>query len=149
MTTAALISVPTAPRHRWLRSVGAVVGGLAANAVLASATDMLLVATAVFPPLRDFGNATVFSDSMLALALAYRTLYGVLGCYITARLAPVRPMAHAVALGCVGTVIGVVGAAATWDAWTHWYSLAIIAVTLPSSWLGARLYLSKIILKTM
>jgi hypothetical protein len=25
--------------------------------------------------------------------------------------------------------------------WTHWYSLAIIAVTLPSSWLGARVFL--------
>ena len=106
---------------------------------------MLLVATAVFPPLREFGNPAVFSGSMLALALAYRTLYGVLGCYITARLAPARPMAHAVALGCIGIVIGVVGATATWDAWTHWYSLAIIAVTLPSSWLGARLYLAKTI----
>jgi hypothetical protein len=27
----------------------------------------------------------------------------------------------------------------TWDAWRSWYSLAIIAVTLPSGWLGARL----------
>jgi hypothetical protein len=29
-------------------------------------------------------------------------------------------------------------AAATWETWTSWYSLAIIAVTLPSGWLGAR-----------
>ena len=145
MTTAALISALTATPHSRLRSAGAVLAGLATNAVLASATDMLLVATAVFPSLRDFGNPASFSDSMLALALAYRTLYGVLGCYITARLAPVRPMAHAVALGCVGIVIGVVGAAATWDTWTHWYSLAIIAVTLPSSWLGARIRLAKTI----
>jgi hypothetical protein len=28
---------------------------------------------------------------------------------------------------------------ALWGTWTSWYSLAIIAVTLPSAWLGARI----------
>jgi hypothetical protein len=55
------------------------------------------------------------------------------------RLAARRPMAHSLALGGIGFVIGVVGAVATWGTWTSWYSLAIIAVTLPSAWLGARL----------
>jgi hypothetical protein len=34
------------------------------------------------------------------------------------------------------------GAVATWGAWTSWYSLAIITVTLPSAWLGGRLSLT-------
>jgi hypothetical protein len=38
-----------------------------------------------------------------------------------------------------GSVIGIVGAVATWGTWTSWYSLAIIAVTLPSAWLGTRI----------
>jgi hypothetical protein len=48
-------------------------------------------------------------------------------------------MAHSLVLGSIGFVIGTVGAIVTWGTWTSWYSLAIIAVTLPSAWLGARL----------
>jgi hypothetical protein len=119
-----------------LRSVAAVLAGLIVNAVLATATDLLLVAIGVFPPLSEFGQ---FTDPLLLLALTYRTLYGVLGCYLTARLAPSRPMVHSMALGVIGLTIGVIGAAATWNTWASWYSIAIIAVTLPSAWLGARI----------
>lgn len=143
MNTAASIAAIPAVRPRWYRSVGAVLAGLLVNAFFSSATDMLLVALGVFPPLRDFGNPAAYSDSLLLLALIYRTVFGVLGCYVTARLAASRPMAHALALGGIGVVIGTLGAIAAWDAWTHWYSLAIIAVALPSSWLGARIYLAR------
>lgn len=139
MTTATMSSAGMAGRTSWYHSVGAVLAGLIVNAVLSSATDLLLVAAGVFPPLSEFGHPAYFSDSLLLLALLYRTFYGVLGCYLTARLAPRRPMAHAMALGGIGLVIGVIGAAATWQTWTSWYSLAIIAVTLPSAWLGARI----------
>jgi hypothetical protein len=46
-------------------------------------------------------------------------------------------MAHSLALAGIGFAIGVAGAIATWGIWQSWYSLAIIAVTLPSGWLGA------------
>jgi hypothetical protein len=143
MNTAPSISAIPTGRPRGYRSVGAVLAGLLVNALLSSATDMLLVAIGVFPPLREFGNPAAYNDSLLLLALIYRTLFGVLGCYVTARLAGSRPIAHALALGGIGVLIGTLGAMATWDAWTHWYSLAIIAVTLPSSWLGARIYLAR------
>ena len=67
------------------------------------------------------------------------SVFGVLGCYLTARLAPTRPMTHSITLGGIGFVIGVIGAVVTWGTWTSWYSLAIIALTLPSAWLGGRL----------
>ena len=143
MTTAASMSDIATARPHWPRSVGAVLAGLFVNAFLASATDMLLVAIGVFPPLREFGNPAAYSDSLLLLALIYRTLFGVLGCYVTARLATSRPMAHSLVLGGIGVLIGTLGAIASWQTWTHWYSLAIIAVTLPSSWLGARIYLAR------
>jgi hypothetical protein len=142
MSTAAW-SLTALPLSRWSRSVGAITAGLLSNALISTATDMLLVLVGVFPPLSDFGNPTAYSDSLLLLALVYRTMFGVLGCYVTARLAPARPMAHSIVLGCCGTVIGVMGAVVTWHAWPHWYSLAIIAVTLPSSWLGARIVQSR------
>jgi hypothetical protein len=127
----------------WLRSIGAVLAGLIANAVLSTATDLLLVASGVFPPLSEFGHPASFSNSLLLLALVYRTIYGVFGCYLTARLAPRNPMAHSIALGCIGLVIGVAGAIATWGEWASWYSLAIIAVVLPSSWFGASIFLKR------
>ena len=139
MTAAAIASTKAAGRSPWRRSVLAVFAGLIANVILSTATDLLLVVAGVFPPLSEFGNPEVFSDSLLLLALGYRTVFGVLGCYVTARLAPKRPMAHSLALGTIGFAIGVIGAVATWDTWTSWYSLAIIAVTLPSAWLGARI----------
>jgi hypothetical protein len=137
--TAAALNAPKAARSTVWRSVLAVLAGLVVNALLSTATDLLLVATGVFPPLADFGRPELFSDSMLMLALAYRTAFGVLGCWLTARLAPTRPMAHSLSLGTIGFAIGVIGAIAAWGAWTSWYSLAIIAVTLPSAWLGARI----------
>ncbi|GFE85764.1 hypothetical protein [Steroidobacter agaridevorans] len=143
MNSATSIYAMPVIRPRWYRSVGAVLAGLLLNAFLSSGTDLLLVALGVFPPLRDFGNPAAHSDSLLLLALIYRTGFGVLGCYVTARLAGSRPMAHALALGGIGVLIGTLGAIATWQAWTHWYQLAIIAVTLPSSWLGARIYLAR------
>lgn len=141
MNTATLPAAAPVARARWYRSLGAVVAGLLVNVFLSSATDLLLVAAGIFPPLSEFGNPAAYSDSLLLLALMYRTVFGVLGCYITARLAPTRPMGHALALGGIGVVVGILGAVATWDAWTHWYSLAIIAVVLPSAWLGASLRL--------
>jgi len=137
MTAAALSLKST--RAPWRRSVLAVLAGLFANVILSTATDFALVAVGVFPPLSEFGNPAAYSNSMLLLALAYRTVFGVFGCYLTARLAPRRPMAHSLTLGGIGFVIGTIGAVATWAEWTHWYSLAIIATTLPAAWLGARL----------
>jgi hypothetical protein len=139
MTTIALAAAPPATRSPRRRSVLAAIAGLLANAALSTLTDLILVATGVFPPLSEFGHPQSFSDSLLLMALVYRTIYGVLGCYLTARLAPHRPMTHSLALGTIGFAIGVVGAIATWGTWTSWYSLAIIAVTLPSAWLGARI----------
>lgn len=137
MNTIALI--PSRPR-RVARSVGAVLAGLVLNAVLATATDMLFIAVGVFPPLSEYGHANSFTDSMLALALVYRTLYGVLGCYVTAWLASGRPMLHSLVLGGVGFAIGVVGAIAMWGVSATWYSLAIIAVSVPCAWVGGRWY---------
>jgi len=148
MTIVAVTPVETAARSPWYRSALAVFAGLAANAVLSSATDLLLVAVGVFPPLSEFGHPDSFSNSLLLLALLYRTFYGVLGCYLTARLAPQRPMAHSLALGAIGFVISLIGAVATWETWTSWYSLAIIAVTLPSAWLGARSHYGVVSVRT-
>jgi len=77
-----------------LTSIGAVLAGFVAVFVLSLGTDVVLHATGVFPP---WGQP--MSDVLLLLATVYRTVYGVAGSYITARLAPDRPMGHALVLG--------------------------------------------------
>jgi surface polysaccharide O-acyltransferase-like enzyme len=124
--------------RRTLRSIGAVLAGLLAIIILSSATDMALHATGIFPP---FGQP--MADGLFLLATAYRIVYGVAGSYLAARLAPNRPMQHALALGVVGLAISIAGAAATWNAGPtfgpKWYPLAVIAIALPCAWAGGKL----------
>jgi len=68
------------PRYLILRRIGAVLAGLLAIFVLSLGTDALLHAAGVFPPL---GQS--MSNQLFLLATAYRVVYAVLGCYITAR----------------------------------------------------------------
>jgi hypothetical protein len=121
-----------------LRRIGAVVAGLLAIVVLSTATDMVLHATGVFPPAGQPMDGALF-----LLATAYRIVYGIAGCYIAARLAPDRPMQHALVLGAVGVVISIAGAAATWNRGPEfgpkWYPLAVIAIALPCAWAGGKL----------
>ena len=123
-----------APR-RTLRSVGAVFAGLLTIVVLSSAADAALHATGVYPPFPER-----MADGLFALATAYRIVFGVAGCWLTARLAPARPMQHALVLGGIGTVLSVAGAAAMWAYGPAWYGLAIIAISIPCAWAGARLH---------
>jgi hypothetical protein len=99
------------PPRRILRSVGAVLAGFFATFILSIATDVVLHAIGVFP-----ASGQPMSNALFALATAYRTIYTVAGGYITARLAPDRPMAHVWALAIIGLVAALAGTMATWSA---------------------------------
>lgn len=116
-----------------IKSIGAVLAGFITVALLSVATDALLETVGVFPPVSSTG---LFVTWMLALALIYRSIYTVLGGYITARMAPQNPKRHVLALALLGFVAGVAGAVAGWDLSQHWYPVAL-AVTGPLFvWLG-------------
>lgn len=131
-------SIPTATQPRIGRRVGAVLAGLIVVVLLSHATDAVLHATGVFPA---YGQ--VMSDGLFVLALIYRSLFGVLGGYVTARLAPARPRAHAIVLGSIGTLAGLGGVVCTLDAGPEfgpqWYAVLVMLSALPCAWLGARL----------
>jgi hypothetical protein len=126
------------PSRRVLRRIGAVLAGFFATFILSVATDLALHATGIFPP---WGQP--MSNALFGLATAYRTIYTVAAGYITARLAPDRPMAHVWALGIIGLVAALVGTVATWNAGPEfgpkWYPLALVVLALPSVWTGGKL----------
>ena len=121
-----------------MKSIGAVLAGLLIIVILSSAVDVVLHAAGVFPP---WGQP--MSDALFALATGYRIVISIGGCYIAARLAPNRPMQHAIALGIAGVVISAIGAAVTIGRGPEfgpmWYPLALVAVSLPCAWVGGRL----------
>jgi len=118
------------------RSVTALLAGFVAIVVLSLGTDWALHAAGVFPALGQ-----KMSDALFVLATVYRTLYGVVGSYVTARLAPDRPMGHALVGGLIGVAMSTLGAVVTWnkDLGPRWYSLALIVTAMPTAWLGGKL----------
>ena len=134
----------THPPRRIGRSIGAVLAGAFAGVAFTLGTDALLQATGVFPPSSQSRSGPPAGDALLLLATAYRTVYGVAGSYLTARLAPDRPMLHVLILGAIGTVLGIVGVVVTWGqpvAVGHeWYPIALAALSMPQSWLGGVLH---------
>lgn len=126
------------PPRKIGRSAAAVALGILAGVVPTLITDAILHALHVFPPLGQ-----LMSDSLFVLATAYRIVFSVLGSYVIARLAPNRPMFHAMIGGIVGVIVSTIGAAVTWNhvpsLGPHWYPIALIVTALPCAWLGGKL----------
>jgi hypothetical protein len=120
------------------RSILAVLAGIMVGVILSLVTDEVLHAIGFFPPWDQPAG-----DGPLLLATAYRTFYGILGSCVIARLAPDRPMQHALAGGVVGLIVSTAGAVVTWNKGPafgpHWYPLALIVLSIPTAWMGGRL----------
>jgi hypothetical protein len=120
------------------RRIGAVAAGLLVAVLPALAADAALRAAGVFPP-----AAERLSDALLLLAAGYRALFAIAGCWLAARLAPDRPMAHALALGALGLAAGLAGVAVAWRAGPEfgplWYPIAVAASAPPCAWAGGAL----------
>jgi len=119
------------------RSIGAVLAGFVAVVVLSIGTDAALVAVKIFPPL---DQPTLFTTPLLLLATVYRSIYSIVGSYLAARLAPNRPMRHALALGALGFVSATAGAIIMRDRGPAWYPIALIVFAMPCAWVGGVLY---------
>lgn len=128
----------THSRRLW-RSTAAVLLGLFATAVLSLGTDQVLHVLQVYPP----WGQPMHDPGLNFLALAYRSVYAVVGCYIAARFAPHNPMLHALATGAVGFLLSLAGAIATimtMDLGPDWFPIALVLTALPCAWLGGVLH---------
>lgn len=120
------------------RSILAVFAGFVVVVILSLGTDILLHYFAGFPKL-----GTVYNDSQFRWATLYRTLYGIVGSYFTASLAPTRPMMHSLIGGAIGVVLNLAGIVVALTVGPKmgplWYPLALLVGTLPTAWLGAQI----------
>jgi hypothetical protein len=125
------------PRRR-LRGIGAVFAGFLATFALSIVTDVVMHAAGWFPALGQ-----PMSDPFYILAATYRAAYTVVGGYVTAGLAPDRPMAHARVLAVIGVIAGMAGVVAYWvggpELGPAWYAISIPVSAVPCIWAGARL----------
>ena len=121
-------------------SILALAAGALVIIVVTTLVDVLLHFVGVYPPMDQPIN-----DNLALLATSYRIVIGVAGAWLTARLAPSGPMKHAMILGAIGTVLGLVGVIATWNRslGPRWYPISHVVLALPECWLGGKLCLMR------
>ena len=120
-----------------LKSIGAVLSGLIFIGISHTAVDKILEGLGIFPN-PDQGLHVTW---MLLLAFAYRTVLSIVGCYITAVLAPSRPALHALILGFIGLVISTIAAInfVPMNLSPAWYPIALAVISVPCAWIGGML----------
>lgn len=116
----------------WVRSALALIAGFLAVVILSTGTDVALEAAGIYPK----AAGPVLATPLLLIATAHRSAWSVLGSFIAARLAPYRPMAHALILGAVGFVLNILGLIVMWRLGAHWYPVTLTILALPCAWLG-------------
>ena len=120
-----------------LKSIGAVIAGLFFIFLTHNGTDLILESLGIFTPITERFETTW----MVVTALVYRILFSIAGCYVTAWLAPSKPMLHAMILGTIGLVLSTAAAIVLIprDLGPAWYPIALAASALPCAWIGGKL----------
>jgi len=120
-----------------LKRIGAVLAGFILIGLLGFITDTILQQLGILP----IPTEQKFAPRHSFLALSYHLLFAVLGGFITARLAPDHPIAHAITLGVLGIVISTLGLIAIimQDLAPAWYGWALIVFSVPVTWVGGKL----------
>jgi uncharacterized membrane protein len=119
------------------KSIWAIVAGVLFVIAVTTLVDIVLHAIGVYPPLNQ-----PIDDKGALLATAYRVVISVAGAWLTARLAPDKPVQHALMLGYVGVVLGLIALAVTWNKGLgpRWYPVALVVLAIPQCWAGGKLY---------
>lgn len=119
-----------------LRSASAVLIGFLFIGAFSFGADALL---RMLAPTAFDASGRVDNPTILLVTLTYVGIFAVAGCYLTARLAPNRPMLHALALGLLGLLFNIAGTIALWDAAPAWYHVTALALVMPFAWAGGKI----------
>ena len=120
-----------------LKGIGPVLAGIIFIVVTHTVTDLVLEKLGIFTPPEKGLHITW----MVVTATIYRSIFTVGGGYLTAALAPDRPMLYAVILGLFGIAASTAGAIVMIprNLGPTWYPIALILLALPCTWLGGKL----------
>lgn len=118
------------------KSLVALAAGVLVVVLVTTLVDIVLHVAGVYPPLDQ-----PIDNRLAVLATSYRVVIGISGAWLTARLAPNRPMTHAMILAGIGVVAGLVGVVTTWSSGLgpRWYPIALVVLAIPQSWIGAKI----------
>jgi hypothetical protein len=119
-----------------MRSVWAVLAGFILIGILNFGTDAIMRAMSPWA-FDEVGAPT--SMAILLVSMVYSAVYGVVGCYVTARLAPSSPTKHALILGVIGVLVTGMMNFMLWGHVPGWWSIVNVLVVLPLAWLGGQL----------
>ena len=119
-----------------LKGIGAILAGIIFIVVSHTGTDYVLETLGIFPP----RNEGLHITWMVVTATIYRSIFTVVGGYITAALAPNPPMRYVMILGIIGLALGTLGAIVTipMGLGPAWYPIALAVLALPCVWLGGK-----------
>lgn len=118
-----------------VRSILAIVAGFLFIGALAFGTSAALHAAGVVPG----PGESMFDTGRVLLETVYVGIFAIAGCWLTAWLAPDRPMRHALILGLLGLAFNLMGAVATWGLRPVWAVVLNLALVMPFAWIGGRL----------
>jgi hypothetical protein len=116
-----------------LQSIGAIITGFAVVAVFSFGADFVLH-TAGAEYFDENGRSN--NPAILSLTLSYVSAFTIVGSYIAARLAPRRPVKHALILGAIILLINGAGTLSLWGTAPAWYHIASLLLVIPCAFLG-------------
>lgn len=119
-----------------IKSIGAILAGFVLTVILSLGTDFALNAVG-FLKMENFKeNSTI----VVLVVIIYRFIFNVVGCYLTAKLAPSNPLKHCLIIGIIGTVLSLAASIAMWNEAVPFYNISVILMSIPSAYVGAKLY---------
>lgn len=119
------------------RSILAIVGGFVLAGALNVGTNTVLsrvVPEMVPPP----GTPNTNTEALVVIC-AYVALYGILGCYVTARLAPSRPLLHTLIVGGLALAMSIPATIAVWNGTPAWFNVYNLLAVMPYAYIGGRI----------
>ncbi|MDB5088665.1 MAG: hypothetical protein JWR09_2659 [Mucilaginibacter sp.] len=120
-----------------LKSIWAILAGFIVVIIISTLTDLVLQKTGIMK-LPYHLNAWWF----IVIVIIYRTVYGIGGCYLTAALAPAKPMLHVFISGVIGVILSIIGLLFVKEP-PLWYPATLVILALPTALFGGYLRILK------
>jgi hypothetical protein len=120
-----------------LKSIRAILAGFIVVIIISTLTDLVLQKTGIMK-LPYHLNAWWF----IVIVIAYRTVYGIGGSYLTAALAPAKPMLHVFISGIIGLLLCIIGLIVVKEP-PVWYPATLAILALPTALFGGYLRILK------